>query len=136
MKKDSKKRQEQSKQTNELENASNQCRNYDLPITNSLVQTHGRKLKGMMLGLFGNCHAILLGMKLSNVGYFPSFIKREREGERGGGREREGEGERENFYPRKLMCICRFISQLYFTTITSLNIIQYSLLWITDYISF
>ena len=53
------------------------------------VQTHGRKLKGMMLGLFGNCHAILLGKKnFSNVVYFPSFIKREREGEKGVERER------------------------------------------------
>lgn len=54
-----------------------------------------------MLGLFGNCHAILLGMKLSNVGYFPSFIKREREGERGGGVERGRERERERIFTRE-----------------------------------
>lgn len=52
-----------------------------------------------MLGLFGNCHAILLGMKLWNVGYFPSFIKRERE--RGGGVERGRERERERIFTRE-----------------------------------
>ena len=34
---------------------------------------------GMMLGLCGNCHAILLGMTFSNCVYFSKFIMRARE---------------------------------------------------------